>query len=234
MGQNIKEKMPLCVGVIMDGNRRWARERGLPTLEGHRKGYQKLKSLAKLCKKIGISNVIVYAFSTENWNRTKEEVDYLMDLFRELIFKELEWLKKEGVRIKFVGQIERLASDIQKGIKKLEKDTKDGTCTLYIAVSYGGRAEMLNAIKKVTREKTLKEIEEMEEKDVSEFLWTGDMPDPDIIIRSGGEQRLSGFLAWQSVYSELFFTDTHWPAFTEKEFKDIIKEYKERDRRRGK
>lgn len=234
MGQNIKEKELLSVGVIMDGNRRWARKRGLSTLEGHRRGYQKLKSLAGWCKKLGIRNVIVYAFSTENWNRAKEEVDYLMDLFRELVFKELEWLKKENVKIKFVGQIERLASDIQKGIKELERDTKDGIYTLYIAVSYGGRAEILHAVKSIACEKTSEEIKTMKEDDLSRYLWTEGMPDPDIIIRTSGEKRLSNFLSWQSAYSELFFPKTCWPAFTEKEFTAIIKEYGERNRRKGK
>ena len=233
MGQDIKEKVPLCVGVIMDGNRRWARKQGLPTLEGHRKGYQKLKDLAGWCKKLGINNVIVYAFSTENWNRTKEEVSYLMDLFRELIFKELEWLKKEDVKIKFVGQIERLAPDIQKGIKTIEKETRDGVNTLYVAVSYGGRAEILHAVKKIVCEKTSEETDLMEENDLSQYLWTKEMPDPDIVIRTGGEHRLSNFLPWQVVYSELFFPKTCWPAFTEEEFTAIIKEYGERNRRKG-
>ena len=218
----------------MDGNRRWAKSRNLPTLEGHRRGYRNLKEVAGWCKDLGIKHFVVYAFSTENWNRSKEEVSYLMDLFRDMIFKELEWLKKEDVAIHFVGQRERFSKDLQEGMDNLEKETLGGTRHLYVALSYGGRAEILHAIKRIAREKDERGIESLEEKDVADFLWTGKMPDPDIIIRTSGEYRLSGFLAWQSVYSELFFTDTLWPAFTEAEFKDIIKTYGERDRRKGK
>ena len=228
-----KENIPQCVGIIMDGNRRWAKKRGLPTIEGHRRGYKKLKEIALLCKKMNIRNIIVYAFSTENWNRNKEEIDYLMNLFRILIFKEMEWLKKENIRVKFVGQIERLALDIQKGIKDIEKETEKGLHTLYIAISYGGRAEILSAVKKIVREKTPKEIESMEEQDFSQYLWTGDMPDPDLIIRTSGEKRLSNFLPWQATYSELFFPKVCWPSFTKKEFLEIVEIYKERKRRKG-
>ena len=229
-----KEKnIPQCVGIIMDGNRRWAKKRGFPTAEGHRRGYKKLKEITLLCKKIDIRNIIVYAFSTENWNRSEEEIEHLMSLFRILIFKEMEWLKKEKIRVKFVGQIERFALDIQNGIKDLEKETEKGLHTLYIAVSYGGRAEILSAVKKIVREKTSKEIEVMKEQDFSQYLWTGDMPDPALIIRTSGEKRLSNFLLWQSTYSELFFPKGCWPSFTKKEFLEIIERYKERKRRKG-
>jgi undecaprenyl diphosphate synthase len=234
MGSDIETKVPQCVGIIMDGNRRWARKRGLPTLEGHRRGYQKLKEVADWCRAAGIKHVIVYAFSTENWNRSAEEVSYLMDLFNDMIFKELEWLKKEDARVHFVGQRERFDPKLQKGMDDLERETKDGTYNLYVALSYGGRAEILHAVKKAVSEKGVEGVKNMTEDDFARFLWTGDMPDPDIIIRTSGEHRLSGFLAWQSVYSELFFTDTQWPAFTEEEFRDIIKAYGERDRRKGK
>ena len=228
-----KANIPQCVGIIMDGNRRWAKKRGLPTLEGHRKGYRKLKEISLWCKKIDVHHIIVYAFSTENWNRSEKEIDYLMDLFRNLVFKEMSWLKEENMRIKFVGQIERLASDMQKGIKKLEKETEEGLCTLYVAVSYGGRAEILSAVKKISREKTPDEIESMKEQDFSKYLWTKDMPDPDLIIRTSGEKRLSNFLSWQAVYSELFFPKVCWPSFTKKEFMEIVEKYKERKRRKG-
>jgi len=223
-----------CVGIIMDGNRRWARKRGLPTFEGHRRGYTKLKEIVLLCKKIDIRNIVVYAFSTENWNRSEEEVEYLMNLFRVVLFKEKEWFKKEKIRVKFVGQREKLASDIGKGVEVLEKETEKGLHTLYIAVSYGGRAEILSAIKKVIREKKPAEIESMEEQDFSRFLWTGDMPDPDFIIRTSGEKRLSNFLPWQSTYSELFFPRVCWPSFTKEDFLEIVEKYKERKRRKGK
>ena len=228
-----KKNIPQCVGIIMDGNRRWAKAHGLPMIEGHRRGYKRLKEITLWCKEIGICNIIVYAFSTENWNRSEKEIGYLMDLFRSLVFKEMKWLKKENVKIKFVGQIERLVSDIQKGIKDIEKETERGLYTMYIAVSYGGRAEILYAAKRIAREKTPEEIKSMREQDFSRYLWTGDMPDPDLIIRTSGEKRLSNFLPWQATYSELFFPKTDWPAFSKKEFMDIIEEYKERKRRKG-
>jgi undecaprenyl diphosphate synthase len=223
---------PTCVGIIMDGNRRWARERSLPTLEGHRRGYEKLKNVSDWCRDRGIEHLVVYAFSTENWNRSEEEVAYLMDLFRNMV-KGFEDIMKKGGRIHFCGQRERFDQDLQESMKTLEERSKEGKYHIYICLSYGGRAEILHAIKKAAQEKTPQEIADMDEKGVYEFLWTGNMPDPDIIIRTGGERRLSGFLAWQSVYSELFFTDTHWPAFTEAEFDDIIRSYGTRERRRG-
>ncbi len=229
-----EKNIPKCVGIIMDGNRRWARERGLPTLEGHRRGAEKLKKVALWCKKLGICNVIVYAFSTENWNRSEKEVRYLMDIFRDFILKKSKKLKEENIRIKFIGQIERLAPDLQKSIKQLEKETAKGAYTLYLSISYGGRAEILQAVKKISRENKSKDIQSFEEKDFAEYLWTKGMPDPDIIIRTGGEKRLSNFLSWQSAYSELFFTKTYWPAFTEAEFVNIIEEYCQRERRKGK
>ncbi len=231
--EEIKENIPQCVGIIMDGNRRWAKKRGLPTLEGHRRGYKKLKEITLWCKETDIRNIIVYAFSTENWNRSEKEKGYLMNLFRDFIFKEMQWLKKENVRIKFIGQIEKLASDIQKGIKDLERETEKGIYTLYVAVSYGGRAEILSAVRKISCEKTKEEIGSMKEQDFSQYLWTGDMPDPDLVIRTSGEKRLSNFLSWQSVYSELFFPKVCWPSFTKKEFMEIIERYKERKRRKG-
>lgn len=234
MGSDIESKVPACIGIIMDGNRRWARAKMLPTLEGHRKGYQKLKDVAKWCKEIGVKHFVVYAFSTENWNRSKEEVAYLMDLFREMVFKELEWLKKENACVHFIGQRERFSPDLQKGMNDLEKETQDGVYHLYVALSYGGRAEILNAVKNAVAERGVDGVQHMSEEEFEKYLWTKGMPDPDIIIRTSGEQRLSGFLPWQGVYSELFFTDTYWPAFTQEEFNTIIKTYTERERRRGK
>lgn len=224
---------PKSIGIIMDGNRRWAREQNLPVFEGHRRGYEKLKKVASWCKTASVRNLIVYAFSTENWDRTKQEVSFLMDLFRELLFKDTNWLKKENIKIKFVGQIERLALDIQQGIQRLEEQTKNGAQALYVAISYGGRAEILHALKKITCEKTPEEIQAIDEKDFSRYLWTQGMPDPDLIIRTSGENRLSNFLPWQSVYSELFFCKTFWPAFAKEDFLVILEQYNNRQRRKG-
>ncbi|MDP2655383.1 MAG: polyprenyl diphosphate synthase [bacterium] len=218
-----------CVGIIMDGNRRWAKEKGLPKLEGHRRGADKLKDTVRFAREHKIKHLAVYAFSTENWNREPAEVSYLMDLFRELIRKELKKMGEEGVRVRFAGQRERFSPDLQEAMNATEKETeKNDGITLWCCLSYGGRAEIVAAASTVAKEG------EVTEETLSQNLWTAEMPEPDIIIRTGGEKRLSGFLTWQSVYSELFFTDTLWPDFTEEEFDAILAEFATRERRRGK
>ena len=217
------------VGIIMDGNRRWAKARGLPTIEGHRAGYEKLKEVAGWARETDIRDVVVYAFSTENWNRAEEEVAYLMDLLRSFLNDEVVAMKEEGVRLKFVGQRDRLPQDIQESIDQAEKETRDGAHTLWLALSYGGRAEILDAVNRL-----IEEGGEVTEESFSKALWTDGMPDPDIIIRTSGERRLSGFLPWQGVYSELFFIDKNWPDFSRDNFDHILAEYAERERRHGK
>lgn len=213
----------------MDGNRRWAKEKGLPKLEGHRRGADKLKDTVRFAREHKIKHLAVYAFSTENWNREPAEVSYLMDLFRELIRKELKKMGEEGVRVRFAGQRERFSPDLQEAMNATEKETeKNDGITLWCCLSYGGRAEIVAAASTVAKEG------EVTEETLSQNLWTAEMPEPDIIIRTGGEKRLSGFLTWQSVYSELFFTDTLWPDFTEEEFDAILAEFATRERRRGK
>jgi undecaprenyl diphosphate synthase len=218
-----------CVGVIMDGNRRWAKARGLSTLEGHRAGMEKLKDTVRFFRSKNIKHLAVYAFSTENWNRDPAEVSYLMDLFRESIQKEMEELGKEGVRIRFAGQNGRFSEGLQKSMDTLEKETEQNDAiTLWICLSYGGRAEIVAAARAAAQSG------DITEETLSHNLWTAGMPDPDIIIRTGGVVRLSGFLSWQSVYSELFFSDTLWPDFTNEEFEAILAEFAQRERRRGK
>jgi len=219
-----------CVGIILDGNRRWAKERGLSKLEGHRAGMEKIKDATRFVRASGVSHLVVYAFSTENWNRDAEEVSYLMDLFLETMKKELKELGKEGVRVRFVGQRERFSKELQSGMNETEEQTrKNDTFTLWVCLSYGGRAEIVSAARAAAASGA-----EITEESLAHHLWTREMPDPDIIIRTSGEKRLSGFLTWQSVYSELFFTDTKWPAFTEEEFDAILAEFSQRERRRGK
>jgi undecaprenyl diphosphate synthase len=234
MAQKGLQNTPACLGLIMDGNRRWAKEHGLPAFEGHRRGYEKLTDLLSWCKESGVKHVAVYAFSTENWRRKEEEVGYLMQLFRHVIFKEAERFKKENGRVRFIGQKDRFDKDIQEGMEKMEQETNEGEYTLYVCISYGGRAEILSAIQKLAKEKTPEEISALTEEDFGELLWTDGMPEPDIVIRTGGEKRLSNFLTWQSVYSELFFTDTLWPEFSKEEFTNILEEYAKRERRMGK
>ncbi|PIR24254.1 di-trans,poly-cis-decaprenylcistransferase [Candidatus Campbellbacteria bacterium CG11_big_fil_rev_8_21_14_0_20_44_21] len=223
------KKIPNCIGIIMDGNRRWAKEKGLPTLQGHKKGYEVLKKCLRFAKEKGLKWMIVYAFSTENWERSKEEVSYLMDIFRGAFKNELESLRQEKARIIFIGKKDLLPEDIQKSARKLEEDTKNETeATLVIALSYGGRSEITEAVNKA-----VKEGREVSEESFKDYLWTKDIPDPDLIIRTGGEKRLSNFLPWQSTYSEFFFSDTYWPDFQTEEFEKILEEYGQKNRRNG-
>jgi undecaprenyl diphosphate synthase len=217
------------IGLIMDGNRRWAKARGLPTLEGHRKGYEKLKELVVWAKEADIKDTVVFGFSTENWNRAKEEVAYLMDLIEQMLIADAEEFKKQGVRLRIVGERERFSPNIQKAFDKAEALTRDGEYTLWLALSYGGRAEILD-----TTNRLIAAGKPVTEDEFSNALWTAGMPDPDIIVRTSGEQRLSGFLPWQGVYSELFFVETPWPAFSKDDFQNILDEYRTRDRRHGK
>ena len=225
------EHIPHSIGIIMDGNRRWAREHGFPTLEGHRKGYEKLTNVLDWCRAVGVKELIVYAFSTENWNRSKDEVGYLMDLFLEMIGRAASDAKKHDTRVIFLGERTRFSPEILKAMNDAEETTKDGKeFTFGIALSYGGRAEIIDAIHRIDPKK----IATISEEEFCALLWTKDMHDPDLVIRTSGEQRLSGFLTWQSVYSELYFSDTYWPAFTREEFDHILADYDAGGRRFGK
>jgi undecaprenyl diphosphate synthase len=222
---------PEHIGIIMDGNRRWAKAKGVPQLEGHRAGYEKLKDVLSWCKEYGISHLTVYAFSTENWNRTKEEVAYLLDLFRVVMREQLKNAMKEKIRLRFPGDRSRFPDDIRKAIEDAEEKTAGFSGrTFSVALSYGGRAEILDAVHRIPPE----HLESITEEEFGAMLWSSGIPDPDMIIRTSGEHRLSGFLTWGSVYSELFFTDTYWPAFTKEEFVRMLDRYGERERRFGK
>ena len=219
-----------CIGFVMDGNRRWAREQGLPTVEGHKKGFEKFKEVIEWGKDTGIKNAIFYAFSTENWKRTKEEIDYLMDLF-ENAFSSLEVAHENEVRVRFLGQVERLPKKLQDLVAKIEEETKKYTKgTIGIALSYGGRADIVQAVNKLLK----KGAKEVTEESFAKELWTHDMPDPDLIVRTGEAMRLSNFLTWQSAYSELHFTATMWPDFDKEEFDYILEAYDAQNRRKGK
>lgn len=221
--------MPAAVGIILDGNRRWAKERGLSKLEGHRKGLQALREAARFIRARGISHLAVFLFSTENWERDPEEVKYLMDLAQEVFEKEMEEIGKEGVRIRIVGQRERFSETLQRAFAQVEERTKDHAgFTLWCCMSYGGRAEIIDAARKACA------AGEDPETGIGNNLWSADMPDLDILIRTGGEQRLSGFLTWKSIYAELFFVDAFWPDFNEALFDRILEEHAVRERRFGK
>ncbi|MFA5840950.1 MAG: polyprenyl diphosphate synthase [Candidatus Paceibacterota bacterium] len=226
-----------CMAMIMDGNRRWAKEKNLPTFEGHRIGYNKMKEVADWCIKEEIPNLILYAFSIENWQRTEEEVSYLMNLIKQLISKEFSLLQEKGIKVSFIGDLSLVPEDIKKLIKKTENETvRFQKLHLVVAFSYGGRREILNALKEISKVKNKEEIEDLTEEGFSKYLWTNKLriPDPDLVLRTSGEMRLSNFLPWQSVYSELFFIKTYWPDFKNEEFKKILEEFSLRQRRLGK
>ncbi len=228
-----EEKIPQCVGFIMDGNRRWANAQGLATLEGHARGYEQLKRIADCVYATHIPHMVCYAFSTENWKRTEEEVGYLMRLLEKAIQELPDILKEEGkkVHIRVIGERTHLPESLQQAIAEVEKknvDEPEPELTVWIALSYGGRAEIVAAVNRAVHIGA-----PVTEDSFASLLWTTGMPDPDLIIRTSGEQRISNFLSWQSAYSEFFFVDTLWPDFGESEFQSILEEYGKRQRRRG-
>lgn len=225
-----KSPGPQCVGFIMDGNRRWAKKQNLPTLQGHAAGYETLKKIIAAVHTARIPHMVCYAFSTENWKRTEEEVGYLMKLIERAYEEITKQVQADGknVALRVIGEIDRLPESIQSLIAKTKEKSKEAELTVWIAFSYGGRAEIINAVNAA-----VKEGKEVDEKSFEKLLWTYGMPDPDFIIRTSGEKRLSNFLPWQSVYSEFFFTDTLWPDFGETEFQSILDEYEKRERRVG-
>ncbi|MDP3645955.1 MAG: polyprenyl diphosphate synthase [bacterium] len=222
-------KVPQCIGIILDGNRRWAKERGLPAFEGHRRGKDNLEPVVLAARDFGIKHIVIYAFSTENWKRTAEEVSYLMEIFEEMAKKSMERLRKDGVAVRFVGQRERFSESLQSAMNDAEqKSSADPKITLWVCLSYGGRAEIVYAARSV-----VESGEEITEKSLESHLWTAGMPDPDLIIRTSGEHRTSNFLIWQGAYSELFFPSVYWPAFSKTDLGSILKEYAARERRLG-
>ncbi|MBP6921906.1 di-trans,poly-cis-decaprenylcistransferase [Candidatus Dojkabacteria bacterium] len=220
------------LAIILDGNRRWARERGLSTFEGHRVGYERIKDVSKWCLERNIKILTVYAFSTENWNRSKEEVKYLMTLMNKAFSEELEELNKLGFKINIIGSRDRISKTIKKNIEKIENETKNNKkAILNICFNYGGRLEIVEAVKKIVEEGI--EVEKINEELIGKYIWFKGQPEPDLIVRTSGEKRLSGFLTWTSVYSELYFPRCYWPDFDEKELDKAIKEFNKRNRRFG-
>lgn len=222
--------VPRVLGIILDGNRRWARQRGLPTREGHAEGARRVRDVVDWAKETGhITDIFFYTFSTENWKRNSLEIEHLL-LLMELFFKTRgEELARANVRIRIAGQRERFSPKLRTMFAALEERTKNNTgITVWFGLSYGGRAEILDAHFKLANEKKIPT-----EAELKAAMWTADLPDPDIIVRTGGEQRLSNFLTWGSVYAELFFTKTLWPDMTREEFTAIIREFGERQRRMG-
>lgn len=234
---DIVEKTKLQhVAIIMDGNRRWAKENNLPSAMGHKKGVDSLKNAVKSCHNFGIKYLTVYAFSTENWNRNPEEVNFLMELLAHTIKNELNELYENGVVISFIGDLTRLNKKLQKILSDAVAKTKNNTgVNLQIAFNYGSRDEMVNAVKNISNKILNKEIslEDISEETISNELYTNNIPDPDLLIRTGGEMRVSNYLLWQIAYSEILVTSQYWPEFDENSMSDAILEFNRRQRRYG-
>lgn len=224
--------LPLHVAITMDGNGRWATLKNKPRTFGHEEGLRTIKKIVKAASEIGIKYLTVYAFSTENWKRAESEVGFLMNLIHNHIINELDFYRENGIRLNHIGDISRLPEQIQKDIKEAIEDTKDFTgMTVNLAINYGGRDEILRGIKKIIDLKI--SSEELNEKRFSELLDMPDSPDVDLLIRTGGEQRLSNFLLWHVPYAEQIYTKTLWPDYTKEEFFSNIEEYQKRNRRFG-
>lgn len=229
----MKDNVPYHLGIIIDGNRRWAAKRGLPAIIGHRQGSKNVKKIGKLCRKAGVKILTLYAFSTENWSRPEKEVNCFMGLIIETLGKKnIRDLHKDNIKVRIIGQKERFSKPIRKLIKEAEELTRNNkNGILNVALSYGGRTEIIEAVKKIIKKKI--PLEKINEKLLEENLWTEKQPFPDLIIRTGGVKRLSNFLLWQSAYSELYFSDKYWPDFMEKDLNTAFEEYNQRQRRFG-
>jgi undecaprenyl diphosphate synthase len=230
-------EFPRHVAIIMDGNGRWARRRLLPRLEGHRQGAKSVRRAVEFCRSNGIAFLTLYAFSTENWQRPQGEVSGLMKLLSQFLDSELEELHSNGIRLRVIGQLHRLSAPLAAKITGgIEKTSANKAMTLNIALSYGGRQEIVAAAQRIAAAVKSGELSEeaVNEKVFAEFLDTAGIPDPDLLIRTGGETRISNFLLWQSAYAELYFTPLLWPDFDESAFMKAIEEYRSRQRRFGK
>ncbi len=230
------QKIPQHIAVIMDGNGRWATSRGLPRIAGHRQGAKTLKGLLRCCKDWGIKALTAYAFSTENWQRPVEEVDFLMHLFERLLRRELAQMHQEGVRISFIGDLSALPKSLQTEIERSMTETLNNQAIHFtVAVNYGSRNEITRVCRQVAQlvQQGKLSPQEVNESLVEQHLYTADTPEPDLLIRTSGEMRLSNFLLWQMAYTEMYFTDILWPDFNREAFHQALLSYQIRDRRFG-
>lgn len=231
-----KENMPKHIAIILDGNRRWARSKGLDPKLGHKEGAETLKKIVRYANKIGLKHLTVYAFSTENWKRTEDEVGALMLLFQNYLDDFSKRVDTENIKIKVLGDISALSEKLQKSINKCMERTKNNTgLTFNIAINYGGRDEILKAVRKIASEvkNGNLQVEQITEETISNNLYTAGQPDPDLLIRTSGEIRTSNFLPWQIVYSEFLFIEKNWPEFEEKDLDEAIEVYQRRNRKFG-
>jgi undecaprenyl diphosphate synthase len=226
-------RIPQHVAIIMDGNGRWALKRGLPRLAGHKAGTENLRRIIKACVEFGVSYLTIYAFSTENWGRPREEVQGLLRILEDVIDKELNELDQQGVQIRHLGRLDQLAPVLQKKVvEAVETTSHNSQLVLNVAFNYGGRDEIIYAIQKIIGDGV--KPENVTPDLVSQYLYTAGVPDPDLIIRTSGELRISNFLIWQAAYSEWYVTPTFWPDFSKEEFRKALDEFAHRDRRYGK
>ncbi len=229
-------KLPKHIGIIMDGNRRWAKERGLDIRFGHKEGAKTLENTVRHAKEIGIKNITVFAFSTENWKRSKEEVSALMLLLKTYLDTYSKKADTEGIRVRVLGDVSALSEGLRESIKKLEERTKNNTdINFNILINYGGRADILRATKNIAEKVKNGEIsiDDIDEELFSNNLYTVGLPDPDVVVRTSGELRTSGFLTWQIVYSEFIFLDKKWPDFTNEDLDEVVRIYQGRKRNFG-
>lgn len=221
------------LGIIMDGNRRWAKERNLPTLLGHKKGVETLENVGDWCIARGIQYLTVWAFSTENWARPKDEISYLMKLMKEVAIKKVSVFMKKGVRLNILGRLSELPNETREAIQKAIETTKNNTkVVMNVAINYGGRGEIIDAIKKIIKEKI--DPEKITEQMMSNFMYAPQVPEPDLVIRTGGAERSSGFLMWETPYSEWYYSKKKWPEFDEQELDHALEDFQNRVRNFGK
>ncbi len=230
------ERIPAHIAIIMDGNGRWAKQRKLPRTMGHRAGMKNIKMMVEESSNLGVKYLTLYAFSTENWKRPKDEVRFLMDLVVEFINKEFEELHRNNVKLNSIGDISKLPEKSKAAVEDAMYKTRNNTgLTLNIALNYGGRDEIVKGVKEIAKEvlEGKLQIDNIDDKIISDHLYTSGMPDPDIIIRPSGELRLSNYLLWQSAYSEFWFSNINWPDFTKEDLRRAISDFQKRDRRFG-
>lgn len=231
-----QENLPKHIAIIMDGNRRWAKKKGIPVSLGHKEGAKTLEKIVRYANKIGIKYITVYAFSTENWKRTEEEVSALMNLFQNYLDDYSKRADSENIKVKIIGNRQGLSEKMKRSIEKCMERTKNNTgITFNIALNYGGRDEIIHAIKNIAKKVKEDEIniEDIVEQTISENLYTKNQPDPDLLIRTSGEIRLSNFLPWQLVYTEFLFIEKNWPDFNESDLDEAIEVYQKRNRKFG-
>lgn len=231
--ETLDKGLPQHIAIIVDGNRRWARERGLPTLAGHKKGAERVGEIVKYAQELGVKIITIYAFSTENWKRQKEEVSYLMGLFDDYARSKIDEARDLGIQVRILGDIHGLPNSLQKALSQLMEATRNNEKLIFnIAINYGGRDELVRAFRKLLLANV--PAAELSEELISNNLDTAGLPDPDLIIRTSGEQRLSNFLPWQGTYAELYFPQVYWPDFDKKQLDIALEEFRKRQRRMGK